>query len=143
MANIVKIIQAVEEMKASVEQLKKDIAHAKTRQNEASQEIKRIENDMNDFNNNKDSKLAELQTNVSSLKKALTKTSTSVKTLQKELQAARLEAEQAGADVGAAQDQLQEAELALSAQETELEELRKEQSQAKVCKPQNGLGAND
>lgn len=119
-------------MKASIDQLKKDIADAKTRQNDASKDIKRIEKDMNDFSNNKDSKLAELQDTVASLKKAQTKNSISVKTLQKELQSARLEAEQAGADLGAAQDQFEEIDNALNVQDAEINELKKEQSQAKV-----------
>ena len=48
-------------MKANILQLKKDITDAKARQDEASKDIKRIERDMKDFDNNKDSKLAELQ----------------------------------------------------------------------------------
>ena len=48
-------------MKASIVQLKKDIADAKARQDDALKDIKRIERDIKDFDNNKDSKLAELQ----------------------------------------------------------------------------------
>lgn len=120
-------------MKGSIEQLKKDIADAKSRQAEASKDIKRIEKDMNEFSNNKDSKLAELQDALGSLKKAQSKNSMSAKTLQKELQSTRLEAEQAGADLGAAQDQLTEIDSILEVQVREVEELIKEQSQAKVC----------
>ncbi|KAI4116567.1 MAG: hypothetical protein LQ338_007687, partial [Usnochroma carphineum] len=125
------IIQAVEEMKASIEQLNKDIADAKARQAEAKKDIKRIQKDMNDFSNNKDSKLAELQDALGSLKKTQTKNSISVSTLQKELQSARLEAEQAGADLGAAQDQLTEIDSTLKVQDAEVDELKKEQNQAK------------
>ncbi|KAL8949774.1 MAG: hypothetical protein Q9222_004153 [Ikaeria aurantiellina] len=125
------IIQAVDEMKASIVQLKQDIADAKARQSEASKDIKRIEKDMNEFSNNKDSKLAELQDSLNSLKKSQTKNSISVKTLQKEAQAARLEAEQAGADLGAAQEQLADIEHTLEAQLAEIDELQKEQAQAK------------
>ncbi|KAL9608315.1 MAG: hypothetical protein Q9204_009245, partial [Flavoplaca sp. TL-2023a] len=125
------IIHAVEEMKANIEQLKKDIASAKTRQAEASKDIKRIEKDMSDFSNNKDSKLAELQDSLTNLKRAQTKNSISVKTLQKELQSARLEAEQSGADFGAAQDQLTEIDETLKVQLIEVDELKQEQAQAK------------
>lgn len=55
------IIQAVEEMKANIQQLKQDIVDAKTRQDRARADVKRIENDMNEFKNNKGGKLAELQ----------------------------------------------------------------------------------
>ena len=46
-------------MKEQIEQLKKDIADAKTRHAEAQKDIKRIEKDMKEFDNNKDDKLAE------------------------------------------------------------------------------------
>ena len=126
------IIQAVEEMKANIEQLKKDTADAKARQAEASKDIKRIEKDMKDFDNNKDDKLAELQSSLDTLRKKQTRNSVSVKTLQKELQSGRLEAEQAGADLGAIQDQLAEVDDTLQAQEAEIQALQIEQAQVKV-----------
>lgn len=55
------IIQAVEEMRANIVQLKKNITDAKGRQEEANKDIKTIEKDMKDFDKNKDNKLAELQ----------------------------------------------------------------------------------
>lgn len=125
------IIQAVEEMKASIAQLKQDIADAKARQTEASKDIKRIEKDMKDFDNNKDSKLAELQSGLNALKKSQIKNSICVKNLQKELQSSRLEAEQAGADLSAAQEQLAEVDLTLKAQEAEIERLQEQKTQAK------------
>ncbi len=131
-ANVRKIIQAVEEMKASIKQLKQDIVDAKARQAEASKDIKRIEKDMKDFDNNKDSKLAELQSALNALKKSQIKNSICVKNLQKELQSSRLEAEQAGADLSAAQEQLAEVDSTLMAQEAEVEGLQKQQTQAKV-----------
>lgn len=119
-------------MKTNIEQLKKDTTDAKARQTEATKDIKRIEKDMKDFDNNKDSKLAELQSSLNALKKTQIKNSTSVKTLQKELQSARLEAEQTGADRGAAQEQFAEVDLTLTAQEAEVKDLQKEQAQVKV-----------
>ncbi|KAL9117356.1 MAG: hypothetical protein Q9187_006108 [Circinaria calcarea] len=122
------IIHAVEGMKLNVEQLKKDIADAKTRHGEATKDIKRIENDMKDFSNNKDSKLAELQSSLDALKKSQNKNSIAVKTLQKDLQDARLESEQTGADLGAAQEQLLEVDSTLKAQEEEVKALQQQQS---------------
>lgn len=119
-------------MKANIEQLKKDITEAKTRHSEASKDIKRIEKDMNDFSNNKDSKLAELQSSLDVLKKSQAKNSLAVKTLQKELQAARLESEQSGGDLAAAQEQLVEVESTLKAQADEISALQKEQAHLKV-----------
>ena len=121
-------------MKANIEQLKKDIAGAKSRHAEATKDIKRIEKDMNDFNNNKDSKLAELESSLEKLRKSQIKNSTAVKLLQKDLQEARLEQEQAGGDLSAAQEQLEEAEAALKAQNEEMESLQKEQDGLKVSR---------
>jgi structural maintenance of chromosome 2 len=126
------IIQAVEEMKQNIEQLKKDITDAKTRHAEASKDIKRIEKDLKEFDNNKDSKLAELQSSLDGLKKNLNKNSISVKTLQKELQASRLESEQAGSDLSAAEEQLTEADSTMKAQQEEIESLKREQANIKV-----------
>ncbi|KAJ9302142.1 hypothetical protein DTO271G3_1008 [Paecilomyces variotii] len=125
------IIHAVEEMKANIEQMHKDIADAKARQTEASKDIKRIEKDMSEFNNNKDSKLAQLQSSLDALKKSLNKNSISVKTLQKELQASRLDSEQAGSDLSAAEEQLSESDAALKAQLEEVESLNREQARIK------------
>ena len=119
-------------MKASIQQLKQDIADAKARQTEASKDVKRIEKDIKDFDNNKDSKLAELQSALNALKKSQIKNSISVKDLQKELQSSRLEAEQTGADLGAAQEQLAVVDSTLKAQEAEIEDLTEQQIQAKV-----------
>ncbi|KAK2759474.1 Structural maintenance of chromosomes protein 2 [Arachnomyces sp. PD_36] len=125
------IIQAVEEMRSTIEQLKEDITNAKTRHSEASKDIKRIEKDMKEFDNNKDSKLAELQSSLDSLKKGLSKNSISVKTLQKELQASRLDSEQASSDLLAAEEQLAETDVTLKGQVEEVEGLKKEQARIK------------
>ncbi|KAL4880429.1 RecF/RecN/SMC [Aspergillus karnatakaensis] len=125
------IIQAVEEMKANIVQLKTDISDAKTRQTEASKDIKRIEKDMSEFNDNKDSKLAELQATLDALKKSLAKNSNSVKNLHKELQASRLESEQVGSDLSAAEEQFAESENTLKAQVEEIDSLKREQARIK------------
>ncbi|CBF70609.1 hypothetical protein AN5899.2 [Aspergillus nidulans FGSC A4] len=125
------IIQAVEEMKANIEQLKQNISDAKLRQSEASKDIKRIEKDMREFNNNKDSKLEELQTTLNALKKSLSKNLTSVKNLHKELQASRLESEQVGSDLSAAEEQYAESESTLKAQLEEVDSLKREQARIK------------
>jgi structural maintenance of chromosome 2 len=119
-------------MKANIEQLKTDITDAKARQSEASKDIKRIEKDMKEFDNNKDSKLAELQSSLDALKKSLAKNSNSVKNLHKELQASRLESEQVGSDLSAAEEQHAESENTLQAQVEEIESLKREQVRIKV-----------
>lgn len=120
-------------MRANIEQLKQDIADAKTRQAEAAKDIKRIEKDMSEFSDNKDSKLAELQSSLNTLKKNLTKNSASVKELQKQLQSSRLDSEQVGSDLSAAEEQATESENTLKAQVEEIDSLKREQARLKVC----------
>lgn len=119
-------------MRANIEQLKKDITDAKNRQTEANKDIKRIEKDMSEFSDNKDSKLAELQSSLNTLKKNLSKNSVSVKELQKELQSSRLDSEQVGSDLSAAEEQLSESENTLKAQAEEIDSLKREQARLKV-----------
>lgn len=87
---------------------------------------------MSEFTDNKDSKLAELQASLDSLKKKLSKNSISVKTLQKELQESRLDSEQAGSDLTTAEEQLAEADAAQKAQTEEAKQITKEQKRCKV-----------
>lgn len=125
------IIQAVEEMKVNIVQLKQDMADAKVRQAEAAKDAKRIEKDMFEFSNNRDSKLKELEKTLETLKKELSKNSIAVKTLQKELQNARVESEQAGSDLIAAEEQLTEADATATSQKEEVESLLQEQASVK------------
>ncbi|KAF5874132.1 putative condensin subunit protein [Botrytis fragariae] len=125
------IIQEIENMKASIVQLKQDLFDAKKRQDEATKDIKRIEKDMKEFDSNKDGKLVELQSSLDSLRKALTKNSAAVKALHKELQSAQMDTEQVGGDLSNAQEQLQEVEQTLKAQEEEIASLVSEQAQVK------------
>ena len=125
------IIHAVEEMKTNIDQLKASIADAKQRHSDATKDIKRIEKDMNDFNNNKDSKLAELDRTLEGLKKSQMKDLVAVKSLHKDMQEARLESEQVGGDLDAAQEQLGEAEAIIEDQVDELQKLELEQGRLK------------
>ncbi|KAF2098739.1 RecF/RecN/SMC protein [Rhizodiscina lignyota] len=125
------IIQAVEQMKVDIVQLKQGIVDAKSRQEEASKEVKRIEREMSEFTNNKDSKLAELQKSLDKLKKDLSKNSASIKPLQQEMRDAMVESEQCGSDLSAAQEQLEDAETTLAAQQEEIDALLREQDTAK------------
>ncbi|KAH4125319.1 chromosome structural maintenance protein [Parastagonospora nodorum] len=122
------IIQAIEEMRQNIVQLKEDVKTAKIRQDEANKDVKRIERDMSEFNNNKGSKLAELQSSLEKLKKALSKNSASVKPLQAEMREAMVESEQCGSDLAAAQEQLEEVETTLRSQQEELGELLAEKA---------------
>ncbi|KAL9110650.1 MAG: hypothetical protein Q9227_004827 [Pyrenula ochraceoflavens] len=125
------IIHQLESMREEISTLKTTITEAQARHKTANADIKRIEKDMSEFTSNKDSKLAELQKTLDSLKKALSKSTISVKTLQKELQTSRLESEQASSDLTAAEEQLAEAESTRRAQQEEVDALIKEQQSIK------------
>ena len=125
------IIQEVQNMKETIAQLKESVLEAKQRQAEASADVKRIEKDMKDFDNNKDAKLVELQNSVDKLRASLEKMAASNKALQKELQAAQLDSEQVSGDLAAAREQLQDIDLAIKAQQEEVEELVRQQKKVK------------
>ncbi|QPG94849.1 hypothetical protein C2857_007147 [Epichloe festucae Fl1] len=122
------IIQEVENMKNNITELQTSVTEAKSRQVEASADVKRIEKDMRDFDTNKDAKLVELQKSLDKLRASLEKSSSTVKSLQKELQNAQLDLEQVGTDLCAAREQLQEAELGIKAALQDVDGLTKQQS---------------
>lgn len=123
------IIQEVANMKSTVTELQESIGEAKTRQAEATADVKRIEKDMKDFDNNKDAKLVELEKSLDKLRSGLEKNSGALKILQKELQNAQLDLEQVGSDLSAARDQLQEVDVAIKAQQQDIENLLKQQAE--------------
>ncbi|QDS69746.1 hypothetical protein FKW77_010105 [Venturia effusa] len=125
------IIQAVEEMKTTINQLKEDIVAAKARLDEANKDVKRIERDMKEFNSDKDGKLTELQVSLDKQKKALVKSNAAIKPLQQEMRDAMLEAEQCSGDLTATQEQLQDTEVLLMAQKEEIASLATEYARVK------------
>lgn len=64
---------------------------AQDKQKEAKQQCDKFERDMNEFKNNKESKLKELKADITKQKSALSKHGAELKVLQKELQTATLE----------------------------------------------------
>ncbi|KAJ9138935.1 Structural maintenance of chromosomes protein [Pleurostoma richardsiae] len=125
------IIHEVENMKETIKQLKVDAEEAKRRQAEANADVKRIEKDMKDFDNNKDAKLVELQASLDKLRASLDKHAASVKSLQKELQGAQLDSEQVAGDLAGAREQLQEIDLSIKAQQEEIQDILKQREELK------------
>jgi len=119
-------------MRASILECKSAIAEAKGRQDIAAHDVKTIEKDMDEFSNNKDSKLAELQKSLEKLKKSLVKDSAAIKPLQQEARDAKLDAEQCGGDLATAKESLEEIDSTLQAQQEEVVTLQAEQSRTKV-----------
>ncbi|OAQ97976.1 hypothetical protein LLEC1_00516 [Akanthomyces lecanii] len=125
------IIQEVENMKTTISELQESIIEAKRRQAEANADVKRIEKDMKDFDNNKDGKLIELQKSVDTLRADLQKNTGAVKALQKRLQGAQLDLEQVNTDLTASRDQLQELGFNIKTQENDMQEVTKQQTELK------------
>lgn len=122
-SNATKIIAEVEAARAVLTELKAVVESAKVKQKEAAAECKRLEQDMADFSNNKDSKLKEIKADIAARKKALGKKTADVKSRQKEVQTAELEVEQLAGDVEAAKAELAEAQDALKRSQAELQKL--------------------
>lgn len=125
------VIQEVETMKKTITELQENISEAKKRQAEASADVKRIEKDMVDFDNNKDGKLVELQKTVDSLRSDLQKSTGAVKLLQKRLQSAQLDLEQVNTELSASRDQVQEIGFNIKTQEKDIQDLAKQQATLK------------
>jgi structural maintenance of chromosome 2 len=119
-------------MKASISEAKIVISEAKARQEEAAKEVKKIEKDMSEFSDNKDSKLAQLQKSLETLKKTLTKDSAAVKPLQQEAREAKLELEQCSGDLITANENLEEVDSTLRAQQAEITTIEADQVRVKV-----------
>lgn len=120
-------------MRTNIVQLKASITEAKARHDEAAKDVKLIERDMNEFSNNKDSKLAELQASMDKLRKSLTKSSAAIKPLQLEARESKLEVEQCGTDLAGAQESLEETDGVLTTQKDEIAGLTSDYERLKVC----------
>jgi structural maintenance of chromosome 2 len=81
----------VEGLKKLLTELQQVVKTAKEKQREAKEQCDKLERDMNEFKNNKDSKLKELKSDIVKQKSALSKHGLSLKSLQKESQTATLE----------------------------------------------------
>ena len=86
-----KIGAEVESLKKSLAELKQAVKTAQDKQKEAKQQCDKFERDMNEFKNNKESKLKELKADITKQKSALSKHAAELKVLQKGLQTATLE----------------------------------------------------
>jgi len=137
------IIASVAEMKETIATLKSNIQEAKKRQAEFEQEVKRVENDMEDFSSNKTGKLEQLQKEVEKAKKTLSKAQAAIKPLQQDVRDASVDAEQTGSDLGAAQEELHDAETTLSGHREEMTSLEAEQKQAKDQHDEAQAALND
>ena len=89
--HVPQIVAEVEGLKEQIEALKATIIKCKEAQKDAETECKRLEKEMREFKDNRESKLDELKKDISKRKAALAKQTTEVKAMQKEVQTAEME----------------------------------------------------
>lgn len=123
-SNATRIIAEVESHKKTVQELQDAINEAKAREVEASNEAKKLEKDMEDFNNNKDNKLEELRADIKKRKNDINSRSANIKTRQNEVRTLELELEESARELEAAQNGLQEGQLIVEQGRREIDAMR-------------------
>ncbi|KAG8946963.1 Structural maintenance of chromosomes protein 2 [Tulasnella sp. 424] len=136
-SNAAMIGAEVENLKTALAELKQTVQDAKTKQKEAADECKKLEKDMNDFKNNKDSKLKELKAEISKQKSDISKQNAIVKQHQKELQTAQLELESLEKDIESSAAEVQGAKEAVVSVREELEQLQADVAQFQAAHEKN------
>jgi len=122
-------------MSADIIRLKQEIEDAKSKHEDASKDVKRIEKEMADFGKNRGGKLAELESSLDKLKTALRKSLEAVKPLQQERRETEIDLEQCRSDLTSAQEALAETELNLGALQEEIDSTTAERTAIQVCNP--------
>lgn len=133
-SNAAKIMAEVEAAKTELAQLKEVIVATKQKQKQAADECKRLEKEMADFNDNKDSKLKEIKADIAKRKKQIAKESGSVKERQRAIQTAELEIQQFDADCEAARTEVESADASVKRAGKDLQELLRTVEKAQVRK---------
>ncbi|KAK4050313.1 Structural maintenance of chromosomes protein 2 [Microbotryomycetes sp. JL201] len=119
-----KVIAEVESLKATIAELNDSITHSKAKQKEALTECKRIEKEMDEFKNNRGSKLEQIKAKIKRKKAESNKLTVSVKTMQREVHTADLELEQLDKDIAASGVELAEARTNVTKTQDNLSQLR-------------------
>ncbi|WVN90046.1 uncharacterized protein L203_105281 [Cryptococcus depauperatus CBS 7841] len=118
-SNATKIIAEVEAARQSVITLKAIVDQTKEKKQQAAADCERLEKEMADFRQNKDSKLGEIKADIASKRKELGKKTTAVKTRQKSAQTVEIEIQQLKSDIESARSEVEEA--ITTQQKTEVE----------------------
>lgn len=116
----------VQTLKEQIAQQEKIRDQARLDKQKALDECKRIENEMNDFNNNKDTKLDEMTLRVEKLKAQLKKSSIKLKDMQRTVQTFELEIEQLESDVVTCEEDMQKVRDSISEYKTNTAAMRQE-----------------
>ncbi|KAK4052017.1 Structural maintenance of chromosomes protein 2 [Microbotryomycetes sp. JL221] len=118
------VISEVEQLKANIAELTESITTSKAKQKEAQAECKRIEKEMEEFKNNRGSKLDQIKAEIKKKKAESNKLTVNVKTMQREVQTAELELEQLEKDIASSGVELAEARTHMSKTKASLEQLK-------------------
>ncbi|KAI7954759.1 hypothetical protein MJO28_005159 [Puccinia striiformis f. sp. tritici] len=135
-SNTTRIISEVATIRNTLEELNALIANSKQKQNAAEAECKRLQKEMDDFKNNKDSKLKQIKADISQKKANMSKTSSTVKAMQREVQGVEMEIEQLASDVSTAKKEVEEATEAVEAAKLEHEALKAKLKEVKEAHAQ-------
>ncbi|EGG11185.1 uncharacterized protein MELLADRAFT_74124 [Melampsora larici-populina 98AG31] len=85
-SNATRIISEVTEIKSTLAELNKTIVTCKEKQKASDAECKRLQKEMDDFKNNRDSKLKEIKADITRKKANVSKTASTVKAMQRDVQ---------------------------------------------------------
>ncbi|KAI7861921.1 RecF/RecN/SMC [Spinellus fusiger] len=126
------LLEQVKEIKQQIENYKASVVEAQKDRAKAVADYKRIEKEMNEFNDNKDSKLSEMTKNVEHTKLQLSHKSQKLQDMQRAVQTLQLEIDQLETDIGACEQNIVEscATIHLYKQTAELLRQDLEQSQS-------------
>lgn len=116
-------VQTLKEQIAQQEEIREQ---AKIAKQKAMEDCQRIESEMNDFNNNKDTKLDEMTVRVEKLKSKLKKSSTKLKDMQRTVQTFELEIEQLVSDIATCETDMQKVRDSIAEYKANIAEMRAE-----------------
>ncbi|OCH89946.1 condensin complex subunit SMC2 [Obba rivulosa] len=125
-SNAARVGADIEKTKDTIARLGKAIQAAKQKQQDARDECKKLENDMEEFKNNKEGKTEELKADIAKQKATLQKHNVKVKSKQKELQTATLEQEQLEEEIAKADSNVKAANKGIDKLRDELAKLQKQ-----------------
>lgn len=123
-SNATRIISEVATIKNSLAELNALVSESKHKKKAAEAECKRLQKEMDDFKNNRDSKLKEIKGDISQKKSNLSKTTSTVNAMQREVQGVEMEIEQLASDVSSAKKEVEDATHAVEVAKSECEELK-------------------
>ncbi|KAI8643677.1 P-loop containing nucleoside triphosphate hydrolase protein [Parasitella parasitica] len=116
----------VESLRAQIVQQEEIVHQAEQDKQTALQECDRIESEMADFNNNKDSKLDEMNARVEKLKSQLKKSAIKLKDMQRAVQTFELEIEQLETDIVICDNEMQKVRDAIDEYKTATVNMKQE-----------------